>query len=456
MFEIQNILLKGSGYVDSSNHENEFLISATGEAYSVFNPQSDQEQLVSFGEEFNSFLPNVDSPHSWFVQQDGDWFVFEDGVKNKLESEEGLFKLNAKETESYYILRQGRSSYDIVAKTNKCTSTFKERRSAFICEYDSYLIFDLSRRNTFVKYDLDFNELAVFEYDEYKSPSLCTQVGYYLFYCLMGSRHDLQVLDLRTFEVVAEYEDTGSTYLSTYKHNETYYFFTGGKLLLWNGGDIEQVDMGGEISSHLFLDDQLYLGFKNDPHLYLFNTKTLKLRTKKRVTNDGYHLWLIKKSGETIAIKAFSDTGNSLLKLGYFSGFKESEFLSDDDFEIKTEQPIYTEQEIYPEDSALFTLVITVDTSHDYVKVIRHTLAIVEDAIERHAARYVAIPDYHLYSENFGGQINFVFEDSSNLDNEQQTALSNSLNKIVNNAKLSNKAYAQGEPQDLSLNVSFV
>ncbi|WP_444914071.1 hypothetical protein [Microbulbifer sp. TRSA007] len=456
MAVVNTFLIPGAFWIRPVGNDNRILVDGLN-SYIEWLGDCNEFRLVEFNRYFNSIQLDPRDKNAWLVSMAGEWYSYTYEKLSRIEDEEFKLSLNAKITKTYKVLNLGRGSYKIISKLDGETCLFKERRASFVCEIEGGLVFDLQKRNAFVKYDIAFNELASFEYDDPEVPSGCIQIESYLFFSNLGARHDLKVLDLRTFNIQFEYEDIGSNTFSVYKVDNKYLIFSSGKILVWNhlSGAIECVELPGRISAHLMSDNCFYVGFESDPHLYLYDVNSLDLLKKKKVVQNGFYPLIIAESNDYLVLQCNASTGNPLLKKAYFVPFTKTSFLSSDDFEIEIEHPIYNEQERYPEGEQLFILSFSIDASHDYVTIIRQSLAILEDAITCHAVQYVAGGENQTYSDDFGGQIEIVFKNCDALDAEQKKALEISLHEIANDAKLVNKAYANGEPKDLQLEVSF-
>ncbi|WP_299589034.1 hypothetical protein [uncultured Microbulbifer sp.] len=429
-------IIPGSLWVEPVGDDDGILVSGLN-SYIEWLGGSNKFKLIGFSHYFYSVRPDPRNNNIWLVSIEGKWHTYINGELSKIEDEEFQISLNATITEAYKVVNLGRGSYEIISKLDGKSYLFKERRSFFVCEIEGDLVFDLQKRNAFVKYDIASNELASFEYDDSEIPSGCIQIESYLFFSNFGARHDLKVVDLRTFKIQFQYEDIGSTTFSVYKVGDSYFIFSNGRILIWShlSGAVECVELPGRISAHLMSDDCFYVGFESDPHLYLYDAKSLDLLNKKKVVKNGFYPLIIAESNDCLALQCNASTGNPLLKKAYFVPFTKASFLSGDDFEVEIEHPIYNEQERYPEGEQLFILSFSIDASHDYVTIIRQSLAILEDAITCHAVQYVAGKENQTYSENFGGQIEMIFENCDALDAEQKKALETSLHEVANDAK---------------------
>ncbi|WP_413662378.1 hypothetical protein ACG1BZ_14135 [Microbulbifer sp. CNSA002] len=456
MAVVNTFLIPGAFWIRPVGNDNRILIDGL-KPYIEWLGDFNEFRLIEFNRYFNSIQLDPRDKDAWLVSVEGEWYTYNHSELSKVEDEAFKASLSTTTTKNYEIVSLGLWSFDIISRLSGESRQFTERRASFICETEGDLVFRLGKRKAFVKYDNTLNELASLEYDDSGIPSGDTAIDSYLFFSNLGARHDLKVLDLRTFKIKFEYEDIGSNTFSVYKVGNKYFIFSNGRILVWNhlSGDIECVELPGRISAYLMSDNCFYVGFESDPHLYLYDVNSLDLLKKKKVVQNGFYPLIITESNECLALRCNASTGNPLLKKAYFVPFTKASFLSSDDFELEIEHPIYNEQERYPEGEQLFILSFSIDASHDYVTIIRQSLAILEDAITCHAVQYVAGDENQTYSENFGGQIEIVFKNCDALDAEQKKALEASLYEIANDAKLVNKAYANGEPKDLQVEVSF-
>lgn len=132
--------------------------------------------------------------------------------------------------------------------------------------------------------------------------------------------------------------------------------------------------------------------------------------------------------------------------------WNDEDFFSDELWAVTLELPIFTEAQ--SADGENFAVNIRIDTDKDYVKVIRQSMAIVDDAISRHAVWIVSSND-RPYSEDFNGQVEVVFENADNLDANQRSQLTQGMEKIQADYEIAYKGYANGKLQPIEVTVIF-
>lgn len=381
------------------------------------------------------------------------WFLLKGSKVEHLDDDEFVRENEAAEYERYSVREIGLGAYIFVNKKTHEARELKNRRHRFITERNGFVYFrDNNIPGKVVKMNYDFEIKEIFEFDG-QGPGSGKNIDNYLFYPIRGNPQFLEIFDIEKFEVVSQREEIKGSFLQVYRIDDIYHIFVGGELFLWDERILKKYPFEKAISGHSVKDKFIYIGFNQDSCVYAYKSVTLDCIGKKKVTLDGYHPCSFGKLGVHNVASFENDAIPYINRLRHMTAWKDEDFFSDEEWVVIPEPPIYTETTLA--DGENFSVGIHVDANHDYIKVIRHSMAIVEDAVSRHGVSIVPSQADLPYSEGFNGHVRVVFENAKSLKAAQRKQLSQGIKKIQSVYQTAYRGYAHGDAKPIQITVEY-
>jgi hypothetical protein len=421
--------------------------------YILFDFDLNAGNLLLFSDKVSSFAScMVDTKSMYIFEEMGSYFLLENGKKKKVDNSERINDIESQKKGCYTAIQSGLWNYEIKNTLTGRVVSVEKQQHMFLTGSNGVLYFiNTDIPNQILGFDENLELLKAYDVGGQGYGSI-GNIDNYLFCPLLGTPLYLEVFDLDKFEVVSERKEIKGSFPEVFKLSEIYHIFVGGELFLWDGRYLTKCPLGKEISSYLVKDDFIYIGFKQDPHLYAYKPVALELLGKKKITVDGYHPWSFAKSGPHNVVTLQNSSLPFISRQEYMTAWHDDEFFSDEPWEVTAELPIYTESQLSNGEN--FTVKIQVDADHDYIKVIRHGMAIVEDALSRHAVMIASSSDQP-YSEDFNGQVDVVFVNAKQLKAKQRKQLTQGIERIQSDYEIAYRGFAHGDLQPIRINVTF-
>lgn len=431
------------------------FVSVFSGFYMLFECDLDTGNLLLFSDKVSSFSSfSSDANAIYFFKEGGSYFLLESGKKKKVDDVDLVNDMESQKDGCYIVLKKGLWGYEIKNTLTDRVVAVEKRQHMFLTARNGVLFFiKTSIPNQLLGFDENLELLRVFDVDGQGYGSSVKCMDNYLFGSLKGTPLYLEIFDLDKFEVVSKREEIKGSFLEVFKLGGVYHIFVGGELFLWDGESLIKHPFEQEISGYLPKDDFIYIGFKQDPSLYAYKPVTLELLSKKKITVEGYHPWSFAKSGPHNVVTLQNSSLPYINRQEYMAVWHDDEFFSDEPWEVTTESPIYTESQLLDGDN--FAVKIQVDADHDYIQVIRHSMAIVDDAVSRHSVSIVPSSTERPYSKGFNGQVEVVFEQAKQLKAKQRKQLTQGIEKIQSDYEVAFRGFAHGDPQPIQINVTF-
>ena len=255
----------------------------------------DNEKLLIFSSKslyFSNYKDGV------FAAQVGkEWFIVEDGNLRPLKDDSFVQGKSSQVLGGFAVTEFGRWGYRFVNIESGEEKLFEERRHHIVdVRNDAFYVKKLSEPQALLKLNENFALIESYGFDG-QSIVFEQHLNNYLFYVISGTPLYLEVFDLDKFEVVSERKEVQGSILQVFQSEGVFHVFVGGELFLWDGINLKKQNFSKEISAFLAKDNFFYIGFKQDPNVYGFQSATLKPLGRKQIGIDGYHPWSFSKSG---------------------------------------------------------------------------------------------------------------------------------------------------------------
>jgi hypothetical protein len=378
-----------------------------------------------------------------------DWYLFEKGDLIPFADNEIIEESFTKQYDNYSVVEKDHSHYEFLHRDTNKRIEFKRKGYVFIAERCGYIYFkDTNKPKTLVCMNEEFKIIKSYSYEGWGF-GMGQCLDQYLFHKLKTKPLTLEIFDLDNFTPVARHDATDGLCPIVYRIHDTYHIFLGGSLFLWDGVKLKKHDFNKNISAHLVKRDFLYIGFDNDTNLYAYKPTSLELIHQQNICLKDFQVLRFSTSGQhnACSLRPFDTTFGQY----YFVCWSDDEFFGDP-WEVVEESPIYNESQV--DDGNLFFLRINIDASHDYLTIVRQSLAIIDDTIVRHSASTIPSDADKPYSEAFNGVIEACYNNSRHLADEYRKQLTDTCKKIEEFYWVA-RGYAKGDPQPIRVNVVF-
>ena len=442
----------GTGFPSEPNVCGRFVSNYNGFRV-AYNENLEISQCLLFSRKILYFFDyELGSENGFAVKDGGDWYLVNNGKLELLNDPEYVKDKNVIKCVNYSVLEVGRWGYRFKDLIDSKEIEFERRRYRFLTEIDRKFFFKkLDSPQAIVQFNEKMHVCKIYEFDG-QGFGLTAMYDHFMFFEKGSDPAELKIFDFKKFDIVPQKKEINGSIIKVYKYSEVYHVFAGEKLFLWDGVSLSKHQFAQDITCYLAKENFIYIGFKKSAEIHAYEPVTLRLIAKKKVTVDGYFPAVFTQSGVRNILTSRSVSQTFMNQLEYVVSWDDQEFFYNEPWEILTELPIFEETKL--PDGRNFYISIQIDAGDDYIKVIRHSTAIVVDAISRHAVWIVSSND-RPYSEDFNGQVEVVFEKASNLDANQRKQLAQGMEKIQADYEIAYKGYANGKLQPIEVEVIF-
>ena len=426
-----------------------------------------EPKLLFYHQEYLDFIKPDVSSDTIIIKEANETTMYQvhDEKKTRYKNDDLLKQFEIQQLDRYQMVGDLSNNYTFTENSTGKVIKFGKAKHRLITERQGNFYFRKDKKpKQLLRLNDNFETLASYDFEGQGVFSIKV-IEQYAFSGYTGTPHYLEVFDLDKFTPVSPKMQVEDPNVCVYKISELYYIRCGGSLFVWNGSSLIRHDFGQnkQVWNILAKKDYLYVAFEQDPYLYAYQAGTLKLLKKQRITNDAYQpLSLFNFDSHTQCDVILNESGK-INQLNYTMAWADEDFFSDKAFEVEMEAPIHTETKIA--DGELFSVQLTIDASQPLEKVIRQSISIAEDAINRHGDMgiesveldsdsddtFAATGKY--FSPRFNGNIHVCYQ-NGNFTETRKKQFQEAILELNNSYGIF-YGYALGEVNPLTLSVSF-
>lgn len=445
-----------------------------------------EAKLMFYHDKYLDFIMPSDITDSLIIKEANKTKMYQvyNEKKTLYKNDELLKKSEMEQLENYQMVIDEDNNYTFTSNNTRKITELKGSDNCFEAERNGYFYFRKDNKpKQLLRLNDDFEILASYGFEGQGVYSIKIS-DQFAFYGYKGTPHYLEVFDLDKFIPVSPKIQVEDPHVRVYKIDELYYIRCGYSLFVWDGENLIKHDFGNnkQVANICAKKDFMYVAFEQDPYLYAYQAGSLTLLKKQRITNDGYHPLSLFSFDTHTQCDVILNEPEKKNQLNYTMAWCDEDFISDEAFEVVMEAPIHIETQIA--DGELFSVQLAIDASQPLEKVIRQSLSITEDAINRHgdmglgcvklSESYDAEEDDYLYTElhimtsadadtfaetgkyfspYFNGKIHLCYQ-NGNFTQTRQKQFQQAINNLNNGYGIFN-GYALGKIKPLILSVSF-